>query len=117
MTDTNWITQTFKKKFVIENGQVKLRPPRAAAAPPEAPASLGGPKMLRGVKSAPVAALMAPAPFKLVKGGGRKAVEMLRQASAPAPAPPAPVAPTAPAAKPKKDKFFFMGLSAMYPRR
>jgi hypothetical protein len=119
LTSDNWITQSFKKKFVIENGQVKLRPPRAAAAaPPEAVVPLGGPKMLRGVKSAPAAALVAPAPFKLVKGGGRKAVEMLRQASAPvAPAPPAPAAPTAPAAKPKKDKNFFLGLSAMYPGR
>jgi hypothetical protein len=29
LTDTNWITQTFKKKFIVEGGQVKgiTRPP------------------------------------------------------------------------------------------
>ena len=36
LTDTNWITQTFKKKFVVEGGQVELRPPKVK--PPEAPA-------------------------------------------------------------------------------
>jgi hypothetical protein len=34
LTDTNWITQTFKKKFVVEGGRVKLRPPRTRAPEP-----------------------------------------------------------------------------------
>jgi hypothetical protein len=38
LTADNWITQTFKKKFVIEDGLVKLRPPKPppARAPPKA---------------------------------------------------------------------------------
>jgi hypothetical protein len=36
LTDTNWIEKTFKKKFVVEGGRVKLRPPKVK--PPEAPA-------------------------------------------------------------------------------
>jgi hypothetical protein len=36
LTETNWIEKTFKKKFVVESGQVKLRPPKVK--PPEAPA-------------------------------------------------------------------------------
>ena len=38
LTDTNWITQTFKKKFVVEGGRVKLRPPRTRAPEPPQPA-------------------------------------------------------------------------------
>ena len=36
LTETNWIEKTFKKKFVVEGGRVKLRPPKVK--PPEAPA-------------------------------------------------------------------------------
>ena len=73
--------------------------------------------MLRGVKSAP--AVVQPAAKStggLVKGGGRKAVEMLRSRPAPvAPVAPAPAALTSVAPAPKKkDKNFFLGLRAMY---
>ena len=80
--------------------------------------------MLRGVKSAPaVVQPVAKSTGGLVKGGGRKAVEMLRSRPAPvapvAPAPaaltsvaPAPAAAAAPAKK--KDKNYFLGLRAMY---
>ena len=37
LTDTNWVTQTFKKKFIVENGQVKLRPRTKAQAPEPPP--------------------------------------------------------------------------------
>ena len=37
LTDTNWITQTYKKKFVIEGGQVKLRPPKVRDIAPDIP--------------------------------------------------------------------------------
>ena len=37
LTDTNWVTHTFKKKFIVENGQVKLRPRTKAQAPEPPP--------------------------------------------------------------------------------
>ena len=126
LTEDNWVTKTFGNRFVVEGGQVKLKPPRARA--PAAPAAPKAPKMLRGVKSAPpvVQPEAVRPPIRLgngglVKKGGRKAVEMLRQAAAPPAPEPTPVAPPAlvatPAPKPKKDKNFFLGLRVMYPGR
>jgi len=107
LTPENWISKTFGKKFAVEGGQVRLKKPAPPVAP-EPPRST----MLRGVKSAPAAVQPAKAPVRgLVKGGGRKAVEMLRQAPPVPPVPP-PVAPLAPPKK--KDKNYFLGLRAMY---
>jgi hypothetical protein len=100
LTPENWITKTFGKKFAVEGGQVRLKRPPA----PEPPRST----MLRGVKSAPAVAQPAKPTKGIVKGGGRKAVEMLRSTLQPV------QVTAAPAARVKKDKNYFLGLRAVY---
>jgi len=34
LTESNWVTQTFKNRFVVEGGQVKLKPRKVPAPPP-----------------------------------------------------------------------------------
>jgi hypothetical protein len=113
MTETNWITRLYQDKFVISDGIVRLK----RAAPSDGVRlKRAAPSILRGVKSAPpgVQPEAGRPPARQGKGlkaliGGRKAVEMLRQAAARPASEPVAVAPA-----PKKDKNYFLGLRAMY---
>jgi hypothetical protein len=113
MTETNWITRLYQDKFVISDGIVRLK----RAAPSDGVRlKRAAPSILRGVKSAPpgVQPEAGRLPARQGKGlkaliGGRKAVEMLRQAAARPASEPIAVAPA-----PKKDKNYFLGLRAMY---